>query len=94
MNALLRNALDNLKTKVELLAKDNHALKKDLKQLQAEKTKLETALKKAQADLETHKNIALSEGISDSKKDNTKLINQLDKYIKLIDTSMAQIKSK
>lgn len=92
MNALLRSTLNNLKTKVEKLVLDNRALKNEAKQLSADKAKLEAALKKAQAALESEKNKKVSEAISAT--DKKKLVKQIDKYIKLIDTSMAQIKSK
>ena len=100
MNALLRNALDSLKSKVEVLVSDNGALKKEVKQLQSEKNKLEKELAKASKALESEKNKNLATGIAQgdssakASEEKKKLVKQIDKYIKLIDTSVAQIKSK
>ena len=93
MNTLLRNTLDDLKAKVENLVSRNRAFEKELKQIKSEKVKLEAALENSKNQLEHERNQEVSEGINASTKDTAKLANQIDKYIKLIDTSIAQIKS-
>ncbi len=94
MKAELQKKLDSLKGKVEKLVSAQQATQKELKALKAENQKLQTALTKSITELETEKNKVLTEATLATSKDKAKMIKQINQYIKLIDTSVAQIKGK
>ncbi len=93
MNPLLSNTLEALRVKVANLVATKQTLEKELKVLQLEKQKLETALQNALSELESEKNKQVAQELGSKKIENAELIKQIDKYIKLIDTSIAQVKS-
>jgi chromosome segregation ATPase len=90
----LQKKLDSLKGKVEKIVSAHQAAQKEIKTLQAENKKLQTALTKSKADLETAQNKSLTASTMANSKDKAKMIKQINQYIKLIDTSVAQIKGK
>ena|GEM_PF-2851058 len=94
MKAELRKKLDDLKGKIEKLVSTNQAAQKELKALKAENQKLQAALTKTKTELETEQNKTLTEATIANSKDKAKMIEQINQYIKLIDTSVAQIKGK
>lgn len=94
MKAELRKKLDDLKGKIEKLVSTNQAAQKELKALKAENQKLQTALTKTKTELETERNKTLTDTAMANSKDKAKMIEQINQYIKLIDTSVAQIKGK
>ena len=94
MKAELRKKLDSLKGKVEKLVSANHTAHKEVKALKAENQKLQAALNQSKTELETAKNKSLTEATMANSKDKAKMIKQINQYIKLIDTSVAQIKGK
>lgn len=94
MNAELQKKLDDLKGKVEKLVSTNAAAQKELKALKAENQKLQNALAKNKSELETERNKSLTQSTLANTKDKAKMIKQINQYIKLIDTSVAQIKGK
>lgn len=94
MKAELRKKLDDLKGKIEKLVSTNQAAQKELKALKAENQKLQAALTKSKTELETERNKTLTDTTMANSKDKAKMIEQINQYIKLIDTSVAQIKGK
>lgn len=94
MKAELRKKLDSLKGKIEKMVSAHQAAQKEVKALKAENQKLQTALTKSKNELEAAKNKALTEATVANSKDKAKMIRQLNKYIKLVDTSIAQAKEK
>lgn len=94
MKAELRKKLDDLKGKIEKLVSTNQAAQKELKALKAENQKLQAALTKTKTELETERNKTLTDTTMARSKDKAKMIEQINQYIKLIDTSVAQIKGK
>jgi len=94
VKAELRKKLDDLKGKIEKLVSTNQAAQKELKALKAENQKLQAALTKTKTELETEQNKTLTEATIANSKDKAKMIEQINQYIKLIDTSVAQIKGK
>ena len=94
MKAELRKKLDGLKSKVEKLVSANHNAQKELKASKIENQKLQASLTKSKNELEAEKNKTLTETVMANSKDKVQMIKQLNQYIKLIDTSVAQIKEK
>jgi hypothetical protein len=94
VNTELRKKLDGLKSKVEKLVSTNLAAQKELKTLKTENQKLQAALTASKANLETAQNKSLTAATMATSKDKAKMIKQINQYIKLIDTSVAQIKGK
>lgn len=94
MKAELQKKLDTLKTKVEKLVSAQLTAQKELKSLKTENQKLQAALDKNKQELEAERNKSLAANTLASNKDKAKMIRQINQYIKLIDTSMAQIKEK
>jgi len=83
-----------LKSKVENMVAENTAAKKELNALKTENQKLQEALSKSNAALEAEKTRVLTQSAMANSKDKAKMIKQINQYIKLIDTSVAQIKGK
>ncbi len=94
MKAALQDELNKLKTKVENLVNAHQSAQKEIKTLRADKKKLESALAKSMNALEAEKNKALTASTVANSKDKAKMIRQINQYIKLIDTSIAQAKEK
>jgi uncharacterized membrane protein YqiK len=94
VNTELRKKLDGLKSKVEKLVSTSLAAQKELKALKAENLKLQATLTKSKSELEAEKNKSLTEATMANSEDKAKMIKQINQYIKLIDTSVAQIKGK
>lgn len=94
MKAELRHKLDSLRGKIDLLMARHTAAQKELKTLKVENEQLQAALAKTNTELEATRNKALAASALANSRDKAKMIKQINQYIKLIDTSVAQMKGK